>query len=188
MKQLEIRLYKQHDFDLVLLHRSGKVNFTILIRNVLIAYINREICNVQIGTENRMLKEKAYYRIRLPMEETRDKEIILLMQSIESGKRGIFIKMLLRMTLGNASFEYAISVLQKQISIYNQENVHIKRQKKLPASNVGRKIRKEQECIYGNLKRPVSLGKKDSADNKEDKMIIDDEAELTQLFMNMFDT
>lgn len=188
MKQLEIRLYKQHDFDLMILHRSGRVNFTKLIRDVLAAYVREETYYGSIGAETRMLREQSYYRIRITLDEKADKEVVLLMESIASGKRGIFIKLLLRMALGNASIEHAVNVLHESKSAYASENTNKSIKRNVSGSYVVRKTVKDKLHIQEGIVSSSCPNKKEELINNQvsEISISDDETELTQLFMDMF--
>lgn len=98
-KSVEIRLYRRHDLDLIMLRAYG-LSVTKLMRLALLNYVDGERIKFKLpDSRSYNISEVTCARYRLTVSDTR---IINLLENIKSGYRNQFCKQLLRDALDTA--------------------------------------------------------------------------------------
>lgn len=94
--KLIVRLYRQHDLDLIALHKNKDFCLTTAIRKSLDAYVNKK--QLSILAPNSILEEKVPRQIQIIVrfDDHKDAKAIEWIKTIKSGYRNSFIKNLLR--------------------------------------------------------------------------------------------
>lgn len=96
-----LRLYRQHDLDLLYLHRSKEFSMQKNVKRALRAYINGQSLNIPTPnvTFDKTLPKLSQFHIVLSEEE--DKDIIQWLETISKGYRNSLIKNILRHYMSN---------------------------------------------------------------------------------------
>ena len=100
--QISIRLYRQHDMDLIRMYMNKSFKFTSEMKNALISFANNT--PYQIITPNDTLPEyqgylKTSIMLNIGINEKKNPEVIVLLRKIKNGQRNAFIKTVMRSSM-----------------------------------------------------------------------------------------
>jgi hypothetical protein len=163
-KDITIRLYKLHDYDLVYLFRVLKFPIKDAMKMALAAYVRNEplffkvpVSYIDPKVEEEELKVKVI-QLHLKLDYTEDKDIIDFLSNIKKNYRTSFIKNLLRGYLaGPATYVYEdVMQLNDTQSRYHELEENILNVKKLDPMKK-RKRRKEHIILTQKQKELFDL-------------------------------
>lgn len=97
-KKVILRLYRQHDIDLITLYKAPNAGFIKAVKHALHAYIKHEafLFSMPEGADITSNNFKASYRINLFLDEDKDADIIEWLDNIKPLMRNAAIKMIFR--------------------------------------------------------------------------------------------
>lgn len=92
-----LRIYRQHDMDLVGLHLHSSFMLGRAIKQALIAYVRGEVFKIDIPTEEELPNEiRRVYQIQIFLDNVKDKDIIDWLKTTNQGQRNSLIKNIFR--------------------------------------------------------------------------------------------
>lgn len=96
--QIPIRLYRQHDMDLIRMYMNKTIRFTAEIKNAIIAYANDKPYRIQITDSPPEYKGylKTSIMVHISIDEKKHPEVLTLFNKLKKGQRCAFIKTLTR--------------------------------------------------------------------------------------------
>jgi len=96
--KLILRLYRQHDLDLIALHRNEKFCFSSAIRQSIRAYVKKETLSIRAPGPYNLPNVKIPKQIQIIIcfDDKKDKELIDWICGIREGYRNSCVKNLLR--------------------------------------------------------------------------------------------
>jgi hypothetical protein len=92
-----VRLYRQHDIDLMAIYLKKGIKFSTTMKEALLAYARNEPYSIQIPDgpyKKHYLKKSIAFHIEL--DEETDRDAILLLKKVRVGMRNVFLKTLFR--------------------------------------------------------------------------------------------
>lgn len=151
MKNIPIRLYRAHDSDLIYVYKNQAVHFKNLLKIVLRNYAQGKIIPIYIpdlGVAPKSVSGfKAAYKIILSLDETKDKDILYLIDNIKPRFRCSCIKSILRKTL----ISYNLSMFFQNDTFQNIEPEHVDKH----SFDVSI-LKKSYQKLYRNNRKPIS--------------------------------
>lgn len=96
--QIPIRLYRQHDMDLIRMYMNKSLRFTAEMKNAIISYANGKPYSIQITDSPPDYRGylKISIMVHVSIDEKKYPEVTALFDKIKKGQRGSFIKALTR--------------------------------------------------------------------------------------------
>lgn len=96
--KLILRLYRQHDLDLIALHRNDDFCFSAAVRKALDAYVNKKTLSICAPGPNKDYEGRISKQIQLiiKLDDIKDVKSIEYIKSIKEGYRNSCVKNLLR--------------------------------------------------------------------------------------------
>lgn len=92
-----LRIYRQHDMDLVGLHLHSSFMLGRAIKQALIAYVRGEVFKIDTPTEEELPNEiRRVYQIQIFLDDVKDKDIIDWLKTTNPGQRNSLIKNIFR--------------------------------------------------------------------------------------------
>lgn len=143
-KNKTLRLHRQHDLDLITLYRARGFSFSKEVRNILVAYVNREPYNApEIDYENvdlGYIPTTIQYHLSLNPEDAREQAVLdMLHNEIKYGYMNSFIKALVRAYIPRIPF-IGYGVADGFIT------------RRITATDVGIKMREAQKTEYEKVR------------------------------------
>ena len=99
--QVTIRLYRQHDMDLIRMYMNKAIRFTEEVKRALIAYANGKIYTISITDSTPSFQGylKTSILMHVSIDAKKNPEVITLFSRIKPGQRNAFIKTVTRRSM-----------------------------------------------------------------------------------------
>lgn len=92
-----LRIYRQHDMDLVGLHLHSSFMLGRAIKQALMAYVRGEVFKIDTPVEEELPNEiRRVYQIQIFLDDIKDKDIIDWLKTTNPGQRNSLIKNIFR--------------------------------------------------------------------------------------------
>ena len=197
--QVEIRLYKRHDLDLIMLHRHG-VPLLSIFKNALCAYADGKMYKAHYEPCTEPIKPSAVQMIRIKpsIKEEKEKEVI---KNVRAGYRCQFCKALIR----SASQEEPLNLYFSNFAYKEQMEKQFAKDGLLIDEEVKNKKKKEEKPKKEKVENEPVMTESKSVlkDKKEEKQFTtplfeetdfeniteekEDEKERTKTLLSMFE-
>ena len=129
-----LRIYRQHDMDLVGLHLHSSFMLGRAFKQALIAYVRGEIFKIDIPEPEELPNEIRHsYQIQIFLDDEKDKDIIDWIKTTNSGQRNSLIKNIFR--------SYAFSLYLKGYGNMKEELLN-KKEKEVKERMMKEELRK----------------------------------------------
>ena len=161
--QITVRLYRQHDMDLVGLYRTKDFKFQRHMKNALKAYAEGKDYRINHPGDEDIRKGYVpkIVQMHIYLTQEQDASAISVLQTIRDGYRGAFLKALFRKYLNN---EPLSAYRDRKDLIFNAEEDYLETPEEAAGNKKdGDKNRKDS----GKSKRDTSSGTPGKTDSKE---------------------
>lgn len=125
--QIPVRLYRQHDMDLLRVYMNKSIRLTVEMRNALIAYANNKPYSIYVVDSPPDYKGylKPSIMIHVSIDDKKHPEVISLLEKLKKGQRCAFIKTLTRRYMTelplSAYFKGDGIIMSKEVALMLEE-------------------------------------------------------------------
>lgn len=154
---ITIRLYRQHDLDLIGLYLEHGTKFTSLIRDSLLSYVRNDAFEILLPKEHEIDdKIQKIYRINMSLSKQHE-DVINWISNIKLGYRNAIIKHIIRSYL-----------IEPNVYIYMKNIIPIENNKDIKYNNIAQK-KSNKDIVAKKNKTGKNISKiKDTVSNEKE--------------------
>ncbi len=200
--KVRLRLYMPHDMDLISLMTTHEMDIVKAMYCAITAFVKRDSFAIKIPPLRQTeMKKQHMYHCNLSLDTEKDKEVIELLECIESGYRNNFLKNVLRLYLFCPATEafFTDSEKMKEMEVYYRTFTEGKRyadaaaiiskKRNIEKRPLEKKTPKEESKI---IKKEIQVSQEHIEEPEEEIMeesyedtTLDDMEDLTDLFTGL---
>lgn len=139
-----LRIYRQHDMDLVGLHLHSSFMLGRAIKQALMAYVRGEVFKIDTPTEEELPNEiRRVYQIQIFLDDVKDKDVIDWLKTTNPGQRNSLIKNIFR------SYAFSLYVkgygnIKEELYVEEEEKVRGRMTEVVELRKIERKSKKKK--------------------------------------------